>query len=197
MSIEQEKLEKFERTVYREAEHKIEEIKREIEEYRKQELDKSTDQTLEDCFNTIQTESAKIRHDCRKKVAREEINARRDLLIAREKLAGQVFQNVRDRLLAYTSSDEYPAFLIKAVEKAAALYRDEVCVLYLKENDLSLANQLQPFFQKVTFEPSDDITIGGFMLKVESKGVFLDETLDFQLESQKGYFHEISHLSVE
>lgn len=121
----------------------------------------------------------------------------RKLFIERSRMVDEVFHDAFGKLIAFTVSDAYPEKLRESAEAIAALFEGRDCVLYVKEYDLDVMEQLKPLFSENTVVKADKaIRIGGIRGYCESIGIVADETLDSKLEAQREWFIENAELSV-
>lgn len=198
MSTQDEKLAKFRKAVFAEADKQAAQILADIGKHRQEELDKTKDEALELHFRSMQKQLNQIKQDCKRDVSKADLAAKRELLTRREELCGQVFAHVRERLREFTSSAEYKSYLLDKIAAAFKSCPAKDSVLYLTASDLHFQKDLQSRLGfEISVQEMDNDKIGGFLLKNEPLGIAVDETLDSLLESQRDYFSSISHLKVD
>lgn len=119
------------------------------------------------------------------------------LFIARSEMVEDVFERAAQKLVAYTATDAYAEKLLKSAEEIAALFGDNDCTVYLREEDLAKADEIKALFSgAVTVEKDDSIRIGGIKGSCGSLHIIADETLDSKLRAQREWFIENADLSV-
>lgn len=192
MSLTDEKLQKFENAVSKEADAEIEKILQEIATQRDLALSDTMNAELTRHFEQMQNQILQIKQSCIKRVSLESQNAKKKLLLARENIRLRVFDAVKDRLHSFTKTPEYKDYLKNKFDSAKAYQADDL-VIYVSEHDLPLA---QTVFEGMEIKKDNKIQIGGFILKSDNKGFALDETLDTLLDSQQEYFNKISNLTL-
>lgn len=119
------------------------------------------------------------------------------LIGKRDEYVSVIFKEAKDKLVAFTSSNEYKDFMIEKTKKAALLGLDNV-VLYVRNQDKELAKELEKVYGKtMTIEVTNDITIGGFIIENKAEKLVINESLDTALESQKDWFYKNSGLIIK
>ncbi len=120
--------------------------------------------------------------------------ARRQLLATRQTLVDGVFREVEEKLLAFTQTEGYGAWLaqkLAAHAPALAGAKEEVTVL-VREADMPHAAALQKALPGCTVRAGESIRLGG--LKLVSGYILYDETLDCALEEERENFYNTSGL---
>ena len=121
----------------------------------------------------------------------------RRLFIERANMTEEIFGLVTDKLNAYTQTDNYSAKLIESSKEIAKLFENEYCVIFVRESDMSKADEIKAQFPGGADVKADKtIKLGGVRGYCESKGIIADETLDSKLEAQREWFCENAALSV-
>ena len=192
---ESDKLKKFEKAVYKEADLKANKILENMEEYKNQELSKTKDDELERHFVNMQNQISNIKQQCIRKVSIEELNAKRDVLLKRDEIISRIFSAVEQRLKDFTKSDEYKSYLFESIESQLRHLKADDCEILLRKSDMTFADEIKNKF-KISASQDNSIEIGGFILKDLTHGLAYNNTLDDKLYSQKNSFNEISRLSV-
>lgn len=197
MATIEERFKMIENSVMREATQRRDELEAQCESYRKSALEKAEDQILKEMYGKIQDEIADIRGDATRSVAQQEQKARQDLLLRREDITHAVFQNVKNRLVAYAKTEEYTELLMQLCEDMAKRYPLENSVVLLRRDDYHLAAQMDKIFGgKCRIMADETIQIGGIKLMNQAVGIFVDETLDGRMEDQKPWFYSHSGLTI-
>ncbi|MBQ3331709.1 MAG: V-type ATP synthase subunit E [Ruminococcus sp.] len=122
---------------------------------------------------------------------------RSKLFLERTAMVDEIFEEAKQRLIAYSASDEYQEKLKEGAKAIAQLFEDSDCVIMLAEKDLGAAEQIKSFFGgAVQVQADPSILIGGVRGRCGSKRIIADETLDTKLEAQREWFVENSALQV-
>lgn len=197
MAASDEKLSKFNLAINHYAEEQREKIQKEVEEYKRRELEKAEAEVLADAYQLIQKEMAEMRAGIARELSRREMDSRKELLAKRQQITDEVFEKVADKLLAFTKSGEYAAFLERTARKLADSFRIPGTVLCIKAEDAVYEKNIaDAFHYDCTCKTVDDIAIGGIRVYNHDAGIMADETLDTMLESQHEWFEQHSGMRV-
>lgn len=120
------------------------------------------------------------------------------LVIKRDEYVTNIFEEAKDKLLAFVNSQDYQTYLIKHMEEICKLYQMEDSVLELRKEDMKYQDKLiKAYGMALEVEESDKIKIGGFIIKNKVTNVVVDESLDSALENQKDWFYQTSGLMIK
>ena len=198
----QEKLDKFNVAIQHYALEQQKRIQEEVEAFQKKELEQAEDEVLQEAYGMIQKEMAAMRNRISREMAQRENEERKKLLKKRQSISEDVFRRVADRLLQFTKTEEYPLLLEKYAREAGQMLISHKaencsCEILVREEDLPFANRLQSALGlTATVRAEDSIQLGGLRVLCPEKKLEADSTLDTLLEEQKGWFEEMSGLSV-
>jgi len=121
----------------------------------------------------------------------------RKLIDKRDQLVADVFKEARAKLVEFTESSEYKAWLAQKAKEAAA-YNFTNAVIKLRQADMSLADDVKNAYgQACDIEASDDIVIGGLIVEDQNSAMVVNETLEFALAGQKDWFNKNSGLVLD
>lgn len=197
MSQPEKKLDKFSSAVLKDAEEQRSKILKEIEDYRKNEMEKAEEEILHEAYVMIQNEIAAIKNKHSRKISLAELDGRRKLLTLREELSGKVFDEAAEKLLDFTKTEDYKSYLSEAVKKCCSEIPDGEIVIEVKNDDLQYSDILvKTSGRSAAVKATHNITIGGVLISSPSRGIVVDETLDLKLSSQKDWFASESGLSI-
>jgi len=198
MSTENEKLERFAKAVNDEVDAQIEEILKQADVSRNEIIEKANDESLYEAYDKIKEEIKKITNKYVKIVSKAELDTKREILLYREKIANQVIDNVKNKLVEFTSSKEYGDYLIKLVkEEITDETKAEDIIVYVSDKDIVYKNDIQKAVSSdLRIENKSSIKIGGVCVYFEKDSVIKDKTLDTALEEQKGQFNNSSRLRL-
>ncbi len=186
----------FLKAINKYAKEQSDAILQEVEEFKKQEIEKATKEALLDAYNLIQktitTEKAKIVSE----YAKKEQESKKELYIKRNEIVENVFKLSEEKLVEFTKSEKYDEYLINCAKEIFAVFENRPCVVYLKSADESKKELIAPVLKNATFEISDSITLGGIKAYCEEQSILADNTLDSKLLAQREWFCENSGLKV-
>lgn len=127
------------------------------------------------------------------KLAASELVFRNELLEMRTNLVNDMFAQVQQKLVDFTKSSEYGAWLQKKCQPLVVLTAKKEVVLLMQEENSAFAKELQKNFASCTVKKDETIKIGGFKLLCENR--LYDETLDEYFAGQQENFYATSQLS--
>lgn len=120
------------------------------------------------------------------------------LVAKRDDYVKAIFDEAKERLMTYVTSQDYHDYLLNHVRDIALEYQMEDCQMFVKETDLSFVDELKKAYGlPIDIEASQRIQIGGFIIENPTTHVVVDESLDFALESQKDWFYKTSGLMIK
>ena len=188
----------FLKAINKYAEEQRLKIQNEIEEFKRQELEKAETEILNDTYILIQKEMAEMKSKISKELCINEMQGKKQLFEKRKSIMEKVFDEVRQRLLDFTKTDEYIEFIKEGVKKVLEVLNGSDVILYIRKEDENLINNLKSNFVDRDFkiEVIDNIYLGGVLGYSLSAGIIADETLDSKFEEQKKWFAENSGLKV-
>ena len=179
---------KFLDAINRYAESQKAQITQEIEEYKNTRIEQATEQGLQDAYELIRGDIAKRKAAIVNTTAKKELDLRRELFSERESIAEEVFDEARQRLRDFASSDGYKGFLENSAREISGLFGEESCVLYIAPFDEKYRDMLSSILPNADIKTDNRITIGGIRAYCKKLGITADDTLDTRLDDQKAWF---------
>lgn len=120
------------------------------------------------------------------------------LVTKREEYVNTIFNEVKERLEEFVSSDKYHDYLINHVKAVSDEYQMSDCILYVKNDDLKYIDELKAAYQlPIEVKDSKDIQLGGFIIENKQTNVVINESLEVNLENQKDWFYKTSGLMIK
>lgn len=161
-------------------------------------LDYASRAARQDALRQIRAETARIRTEAGRQVSLHLMDCKREVYLRRAQIAEQVFDQVRERIRAFTASPDYPARLEAQLTQAVGRFGlvAEVTV-YLRREDMdfsaALARAIKPVAAR--FE-AGSFTLGGLIVDCPEIGQRIDGCYDDALEELSGRFAELFGLSL-
>lgn len=197
MSYSQDKLSVFERAVKQEAEHKIEQLQREMEAYRQEQMKLAEEESYAKMFDYMQEQVQGMDDKRRQAVTQYELEAKRGLIRFRNQLADRVFEEAMERLKAFAAGEGYVDYLVGKLTDVMREFPYEEAAVLVRKEDLKLADQIHSAFAgKLVLEEDPDNRTGGFLLWNKEHGVLVDETFASLLEAEKRGFYGRCGLNI-
>lgn len=180
------------------AEEQRKEIQKEVDDFRKEELEKAESEVLNDAFQLIQSEMDEMRAKISSELSKKEMEGRKVLFENRKTITNQVFKRAKDKLLEFSKSKKYQGFLKKYTKTLAMVLTEPGSTLYIRKEDLPFKETIEEDFGRgnCTVETTENIIIGGIYGYNSKMGIVVDESLDSKLEEQYAWFSENSELKL-
>lgn len=173
------------------------EMKTQLEEFKKQELQKAEAEVLKDAYHLIQKEMAQMKKGIASKVSREARKGKDMLFRKRLELTEKVFNEAREKLIEFTATEKYIVLMKGYSASISKVLKEDGTILYICERDKNLSDEIKDaFYGNPKVEIDKNIKIGGIRGFNEKMGIVADETLDSKLEDQHEWFEQNSSLSI-
>lgn len=134
---------------------------------------------------------SEIEREVSLKVQREsagaELNAKREVLLYREKLIEGIFEKARAELAKKAASPEHDEYVFSCLEKIKAEYAGMSGVCLLSPAHKALFDKVKSRFGYECKE-DDSLTLGGVMVRFESEGLLIDCSVASALDKQRADF---------
>lgn len=146
----------------------------------------------------LKQEEEEMSSNASAEISESHIERTKKLIEKRDEYVKAVFDQARDELMSFVNSKDYASFMEEKIKKVASHFENPNSVMYVREVDLKMKDQLvKAFGQVIDIEASDDIIIGGFIIENKESSLVVDESLDFALANQKEWFNKNSGLIIK
>lgn len=198
MPLFDEKLMHFTQMMMSEARAETQAAESEIRAARETARAEAEDQVLQESYQYIKTEVARLRTESGRSISRQMQENRKKLYLRREEMAGEVFEEVRSRLRAYVETPAYEArlrsLLAEAMERIGPAAQ---LTVFLRKADMKYGPGLTAAAGKIRLTVKEgDFLLGGLTAESEEKKLRVDATFDTALEELSGHFAEQFGLSL-
>ena len=142
---------------------------------------------------------SRIRSEEGRKVSRHMLDNKKALYLRREEIAREVFEAVRDRIVAYSATPAYRKRLAEvACQAVDTLKGTDDIVIRLRAEDMDQSSAITAALggAKVSFQADPSILMGGLTAVSASLGRRVDATFGTAMEELNGHFAEIFGLSL-
>lgn len=193
------KLEIFRQAIMEKANAEHDAILKEAEELKRQELDREENRQLEEMYRSIQAQISQIDIANTKEFSRENLLLKKQLYARREVWLGELIEQVKQELAAFTKTKEYLAYLCKTVGELAAERPGEDGLIEVRSADLVHADALAKAYGGACEVRANDreIQVGGVRLLNPARGIAIDRTLDAAVAGQREWFYGNSNFNLE
>lgn len=193
-----EKLMHFTQVLMEEASAETRAVEAEIQAARESARAKAEDQILQEAYQYIKSEVARLRKDSGRRISRQMQDNRRQLYLRREEMAQEVFDLVRVRLSSYVETPAYQDKLLslfrESVERLGEITR---LTVFLRPEDRSYAPLLDEACGTIYLTVKDGpFVLGGLVVESDERALRIDATFDTALEELNGHFAEQFGLSL-
>lgn len=193
----EQKLTQFHKIVLSTAEEKkkkiIDDAKRQADEM----IQKNENEALESAYNLIQSEILKINREKNKAILSEQVKSKKELLLLREKMIGEIFYDVSQKIAEFTKTQEYLDYLFDLIGKGMAIFNQKTgLVISINQSDVKRIEELKQKFSGNEVLIADEDIIGGVVMRNKDMGTIIDYSIKQALENEKENFLAMSGLSI-
>jgi len=187
------KLELFRQAISRQSEEDAAAITAEIRERRKAAHKVKSELAAKDELDGIKQEISRSDAVFRREMSRCDYELKKAVLSYRNERITEFFSETEKRLRDFVSSEQYPEYLKKSLEKIrASIALDSATLIYARACDVDIVRSLTSC--EVTADNS--IKLGGLRAVCRVKNVLCDVTLDMALGDEKRLFTEKTELRL-
>ena len=193
-----EKLDKFKQIILEDAARERDALLGQVARERQARLAAAEAEIKRETDAKVQTRASSISGESGREISRRLLADKRIISTRREEIAKEVFLAVREKILAFTQTEEYPEHLKKLyVEAFSALGNPYDGVIWLREEDLKYSKELTAALpgRHVTFQ-AGSFKLGGLIVDCHSKLLRADQSYDTALGDLDGHFAELFGLSL-
>lgn len=195
MKNETEKLDRFKKAVFSDAQKQVDNITADAENIRNEQIKQAQYETE----SYVKTHLSEIDKNAQAAAVREisskSLESKRNILCHREEIIDKVFSNVRKKLDAYKLTGAYSQLLYDRAKRCADSYPNERGKILISLSDRPLADKLS-MGGIFTVEVSDSIEIGGIMIVFEERNLAFDYTFDYAFSTERESFAARAGLSL-
>lgn len=190
MLTTEEKLRHFSQSVFAKAQKQADMVTQSAQKAAKVQTDAFENRCLDNAYHTIQTQTRKIRRHAQENVARQKLEARRELFKKREAMVDEVFSAAAERLAAFRASSGYLAFLKKSVAEAETVLGTTALQVTLDSADSAFVTELQSAYPDAEFKTgkTGSRLPGGIYAADTAAARTADLTLESLLRDEKTRF---------
>ncbi len=197
MLNQNDKIERFSEIINKNALAQCKKIEKQTEKFRKEQLKDLESKANAELQSRLGYEAQRITTQTGSRISALNAQSKKNLAQKREDITAAVFEKVKEKLVYFTKSDDYEAFLRKSIVSLV----EEIgsgCVVYVRESDLALCKEKLSDIEGIkAFEKSEKIKLGGAAASNEAKTVFAVDTLESRIATQRERFLAQSALSIE
>ena len=190
------RLNKFTAAVMKDAGDRRAQMLAQVEQYKKDRLRHAEEDILIEAYHEIQDEITQIRAAASQRISQAILEQKKELLAKRAQIADQVFQEVTQKLAAFTACDAYGDKLRQLCEKAKQTLGAAGIAIEKREADQAYQPILREVFPDAQIRLAPDIRYGGLIFMSDAENLVLNETFDYALAAQREAFVRFSGLEL-
>lgn len=187
---------KFLDAINKYAEQQKAQITQEIEDYKNTKIEQATEQGLQDAYDLIREDISRRKAVIVNDLAKKELALRNELFYERQTLADKVFDEAKQKLVAFTETDDYNRFLGRSLAEIKVKCGTARCDIAIAPSDEDKRGLIADVFPDARITADPHILIGGVKANCPELGILMDDTLDSRLEEQRGWFIETCSMKV-
>ncbi len=131
------------------------------------------------------------------KYAVKNLEIQGEVFKTRDNMVNEIFKRSAEKLTDFSSSPEYKDKLLGFAREIADTFKDNSCVVYVKEDDMKFENDIKSVFSGEVEVKSDvKIRIGGLRGYCRQLRIVADNTLDSKLENKRQWFVDNIDLAI-
>ncbi|MCM1365006.1 MAG: V-type proton ATPase subunit E [Faecalibacterium sp.] len=196
MLNQNDKIERFAEVINQNAQDKCKKINKRADKFKKEQFKKLEDQAKEELNSRLNFELDRLSAETNGEISRLQNEIKLKVVARRDEITAEVFKKAAEKIAAFTETDEYKVFLESSIKTLIDKIGEEV-ILFAKEADADAVKAIALSYSAVKqVRPLKKIKIGGVAAASIDETVFVDDTLDERLASQKEWFMASSGLTV-
>ena len=198
MPEQTEKLLHFTEAVVRNAAQQSAQMKQELDQAREAALAEAKIEAKDAARSYYDREAARIRAESGREVSRHLMESKRRIYLRRKEITQEVFQQVCERIRAFTATPEYGQHMEQMLRAALGqLPGAKAVVVQLRREDMALAPKLAAALAPVQVQWQEGaFSLGGFIIHSSQLGLRVDSSFDNRLEELACHFAESFGLSL-
>ena len=192
------KLDRFKQLVLNDAAKERDALQRQISRERDVRLREAEDQIKRETDAMVQSRARAITSETGRQISKRMLADKRIITNRREAIAQEVFAAVREKINAFTQTDDYLPHLKKLYAEAfKALGNPYDGEIWLRPSDMQYSRELAASLpgKHVTFKEGA-FTLGGLIVDCPSRLLRADESYDTALGDLDGHFAELFGISL-
>ncbi len=189
------KINTFSSHVLNDAENRLNQLEKEIQEEKTSKIDSKYNEFLADAYEKIQKAISKIQSEDNEQVRLAEFEAKKELLKKRETIINDVFKQAEEKLLEFLDTDEYKAWLKAKLSDALTESGQGEKEIYVIKKDAEILKEQGIDIQVIPVKEKE--FLGGVRVKNKDLGILVDYSFYELLEAQRAGFLSKSGLMID
>lgn len=197
-----EKLAEFSAAVLADAQKQRAELEAENEKIKTNKINSVQDEYLGDAYEKIQAGINEIKRADNERVLNAQNSLRRELLIKREEIIGDVFAKACDKLKEFMQTDKYADWLAKKLSDAEKITGVGKLTIYARADDEGviktiIENKAETKSEYILEKLDNSEFIGGIKVENTDNAIIVDYSFEELLGAAKSDFLQKSGLRID
>jgi vacuolar-type H+-ATPase subunit E/Vma4 len=185
--VEQEKLaETLLETIKAQSQERLANLQADYESQRREIIERYRQEATEEANVYIDMALSELKNSVVQNESQSKWKLKKDLFIKRAELVDGLFEQVKGDLMAFTQTEAYGTYLREKLAKLLPDHPLQDTLILIKPSDKVLFETILPPLARLVL--SENIHVGGFILKSADGIKERDETLDYALKVQREWF---------
>lgn len=191
-----ERLTTFLKTVEAFADEKCDAVRESTQKFKDESISAYRREAEKQTESYIEYETGRILSRVNREISDYEAEKKTALTKHRSSVTEKIFDEVKEKLSAFASSDEYIGFLKNSALNLKKAMNSETLTFYLRPADMKLADAVKAAVPEASLEADESIMLGGLRAVDHISGISGDDTLDSRLEESRRSFAEKADLKI-
>lgn len=187
----------FDKAIKTESDKRIQALRKEIDYLYAKELKSITEELLLKKNLELNKELRQIQIDYQDQINKIGVGYDAKLIKERTFMSNIIFQEVLDKIQAFTSTKAYDQLMQKKLEEINSYLKDKKVIFRISEHDKRIVKTIESTVTTpYEIEKTTHIHLGGFEAFIVKDNVEIDETIDTKMKERKDWFYRNSKLFI-
>lgn len=196
MLNQNDKIERFAEVIDKSAQKQCKKTTKKAEAYRSKELESLTTQSEKELKARLDFETHRLASETNRQISLLHAESTKKAFETRSSITDKVFAKAKEKLEEYAKSDAYAVLLEKSIISLCESIDGKVVVYVRKEDEETAKQIVSNNGLCADVKSSTKVEIGGAYASDEDENVFVYDTLEMRLESQREVFMTTSGLAI-
>lgn len=193
----EEKLNLFSKHVFEDIKETQEEKLRKIEKHNKEQMEKHKKRIEKEKQEYAEEKIKRIKEKNDKKISRKKGQIKRDIMLRRNELFNEFINEIKNKVIEFTNSDEYKNYLKNSLDKGLGQLDNKNNIqVKISQKDVHYKEYIKEFankngFENVSIVEIEEEIIGGVILVDKKENIILDISLSEKFDENREYIGKL------
>lgn len=197
MSYDEQKLLRFQESVFKDVDEKIARMNHNILKYEQRELENAKQQQLDIIFTYMQDRVQSLKSEYAHRFTQKSLELKREVICFRNGLVEKIVDECKTQILQFVDSDKYMPYLLSGIKNAVDKFSIQSAKIQLRKEDLKFRDELLKIKELSGIISDNKNKLGGFKLVDPERGIMIDQTLETILQDQIRRFSATDGLRIK